>query len=120
MRKIESDIIRAIGTVSVEDRMIKLSARDSVACGTTDNNVITYYYLHGHAIFALSVNQASGERVIILSDCGWRSATTKSRLNAILASVLPGYRIHQKDFSWYIADNKGMTRPFFNGIQYAI
>jgi hypothetical protein len=43
-----------------------------------------------------------GDRMI-LSSCGWRRATTKSRLNAILHHYnLNG--IYQEKFVWYIGD----------------
>tara|TARA_R100001460_G_scaffold21410_1_gene43730 strand:+ start:1204 stop:1587 length:384 start_codon:yes stop_codon:yes gene_type:complete len=39
--------------------------------------------------------------VMDLSDCGWRSTTTKSRLNVILDEFAPGYGIFQKNFNWF-------------------
>ena len=38
---------------------------------------------------------------LTLSDCGWRSTTTKSRLNVILDEFAPGYGIFQKNFNWF-------------------
>jgi hypothetical protein len=38
---------------------------------------------------------------IRLSDCGYRTATTKSRLNALLRAFVPGEGISQRDFEWY-------------------
>jgi hypothetical protein len=40
---------------------------------------------------------------IRLSDCGYRTATTKSRLNALLRAFVPGEGIGQRDFAWYAA-----------------
>lgn len=41
---------------------------------------------------------------IYLSNCGYLTATTKSRLNAILSLALKGYGIYQKNYTWYIYD----------------
>ena len=38
---------------------------------------------------------------IRLSDCGYRTTTTKSRLNALLSVFVPGERIWQSDWRWY-------------------
>jgi hypothetical protein len=38
---------------------------------------------------------------IRLDDCGYRTATTKSRLNALLRAFVPGEGIGQQDFTWY-------------------
>ena len=45
---------------------------------------------------------------IMISDAGWPSNTTKSRLNAIL-NELKGYAygISQRKFEWYLSDNNG-------------
>jgi hypothetical protein len=40
-------------------------------------------------------------KVMDLSDCGWKSTTTKSRLNVILDEFAPGYGIFQKNFDWF-------------------
>ncbi|MFO0204448.1 MAG: hypothetical protein ACK528_15115, partial [Alphaproteobacteria bacterium] len=42
---------------------------------------------------------------LLITDCGWRTSTTKSRLNVILDHLaLP--RIHQKNHVWYIGDDR--------------
>lgn len=51
-----------------------------------------------------------------ISSCGWRTATTKSRLNAILRSF-SNTGIYQSNFDWYIGDEDfedGMTVSFRN------
>ena len=48
-------------------------------------------YLFGNRIAWWDLNG------IWIDTCGWRSNTTKERLNAI-----PGVKIVQKDFSWYL------------------
>ena len=41
---------------------------------------------------------------ITIYDGGYQSNTTKSRLNAILDEVIPGTKVIQRDFTWYIVD----------------
>lgn len=58
-------------------------------------------YLHGHAIARWQADTG----VLTVSDCGWQTATTKSRLNAILDSFKCD-RIYQDKFVWYRNDEK--------------
>lgn len=51
--------------------------------------------LHGHPI---AIHTDKG---IQLSTCGWKTATTKERLNA-----LPGVHIQQKAGVWYLNGNE--------------
>lgn len=54
-------------------------------------------YLHNHLIASVS------DRGLKLYDGGHQTATTKSRLNAILsAHGLPGERVFQKRYEWFI------------------
>jgi hypothetical protein len=49
---------------------------------------------------------------LLVTDCGWRTSTTKSRLNAILDHLaLP--RIHQKKHVWYIGDERWSGSKLF-------
>ena len=48
---------------------------------------------------------------LYLSSAGYETATTKSRLNAILSFLMPGASIYQKSFEWYICFN-GKTVKF--------
>ena len=58
-----------------------------------------------------------GDTWLELFDGGYKSVTTKSRLNAILAEHgCPGEYVFQKDFKWFIRYN-GMTIPFFSGMR---
>lgn len=55
--------------------------------------------LHGNKIAKIENN------TIYISNAGWTSNTTKSRLNAIL-DMLDLPRIYQKDFCWYMGDKE--------------
>jgi hypothetical protein len=58
---------------------------------------ITQVRLHGHIIAEFDWTKPS----VRLSNCGWSTNTTRSRLNALF-TIIPGYHgIHQKK-EWYL------------------
>lgn len=59
---------------------------------------VTIMYLFGN-IIAYKYNDP--EKTISITNAGWQSNTTKERLNAI-----PGVRINQKNWEWYLNGNK--------------
>jgi hypothetical protein len=70
-------------------------------------------YLHGNLIARI------GETWIELFDGGWRTSTTKSRLNAILSEHgCPGEYVFQKNFQWFV-NYEGGPIPFFSGMRLA-
>lgn len=74
------------------------------------NNGVAEVYLHGNKIAEVS------DTSLRLFDGGWRSNTTKSRLNAILKANGNGTEgIYQKDFCWYIAHD-GIVEEFESGM----
>ena len=75
-------------------------------CTTFDQEGRTLVYLHGNLIAAISKDS------ITIYDGGWQTVTTKSRLNAILDEVIPGTRVIQRDFNWYIVHQNGEVLPF--------
>jgi hypothetical protein len=102
MRKIETQMNKAI-TAGVDFK----SANTEVISCTHVSDV----FLHGNLIARI------GETWIELFDGGWRTATTKSRLNAILAEHgCPGEYVFQKNYQWFINYN-GATIPFFSGMR---
>ena len=65
--------------------------------------------LHGNKIAEL--DRVTGE--LTISDCGWKSVTTKERLNGILDYFkLP--KITQKNYVWYIGDEVWNGTKVFN------
>ena len=70
-----------------------------------DNEGNQFVTLHGNLIASIS---NFGD--IKLSSCGWQTVTTKSRLNAVLDTFLSGIGVFQKQFEWFINDDK-----FFDG-----
>ena len=91
MRKIENDMIAAI------------RSRNSYKCDNTVVEQGEHGYaevrLHGNRIARLNYNNG----VLELSDCGYRTATTKSRLNALLDAFTNtggGQGIYQRAGKW--------------------
>jgi hypothetical protein len=102
MRKIEQQMNKAI-TAGVD---FKLDNTEVISCTN-----VADVYLHGNLIARI------GETWIELFDGGWQTATTKSRLNAILAEHgCPGEYVFQKKGQWFINYN-GFTIPFFSGMR---
>ena len=68
--------------------------------------------LHGNKIAEI------GEDWISLFDGGWRTKTTKSRLNAILNVHGSGFDgVFQKKFEWFFHDSlRSVDVPFENGM----
>lgn len=90
MRKIEAKMVQAV-----------LNGRDWKS-GNTSVDVTDHgrtIRLHGHKIAQVDTEN----RILWVTDAGWQTTTTKSRLNALLAGVTDGRgRIFQKDFVWYL------------------
>lgn len=51
------------------------------------------------------------KNLITLNTGGWKSNTTKLRMNQASQQFNLGYSVYQKDYSWYV-DYKGKTIPF--------
>ena len=103
MRKIEQQMNTAIA-----------DQKDWKNANTSVENLdgVSYVYLHGHKIAEV------GENFIALYDGGWQTATTKSRLNAVLSeNGLPGERVYQKDYVWNVRLSDGTSIPFFSGMR---
>ena len=105
MRKIEALMNTAIKNST---NWSKANTQVTNECG------LSYVYLHGNHIATV------GEDFVKVFDGGWQSNTTKSRLNAIINEFCNGFTdgIFQKDFQWYIMDNK-VTYAFTNGYTFA-
>ena len=105
MRKIETQMNRAIATLKHGETW--KSANTMVEMF----NEVAFVFLHGNLIAEI------GEGFIKLHDGGWQSNTTKSRLNAILSeNGLPGERVFQKNFDWFVMQEGGAI-PFFSGMK---
>jgi len=89
MRKIESQMIEAVNEA--------LNWKSGNTEVITDGDNVSVVKLHGHKIAVI------GEDFVQLFDGGWQTATTKSRLNAILKGFgVAGESVFQKAGEWFI------------------
>lgn len=95
MRKIERQMIHAINCPG------KRWKNNNTQVRWSNDQTYVEVLLHDHII--ASINWAKNRAVI--SACGWETATTKSRLNALLSDLVPGARINAKDFDWFFTYN---------------
>lgn len=54
-------------------------------------------------------------KTITLKSGGWRTKTTKSRMNQSANQFGLGFQVYQKDYNWYVTF-KGETVDYFDGI----
>ena len=52
---------------------------------------------------------------IVLNSNGYRTATTKRRMNQASEQFGLGYRVFQKDYEWYV-EHRGKVYDFYDGI----
>lgn len=91
MRKIEREMIEAISKC-------KSYSKDNTQVTINDYWEVQVY-LHGNRIAIIQNNK------LLLSDKGYQTKTTKSRLNAILSHYnLP--TIYSKNYQWFIGDEE--------------
>ena len=67
-----------------------------------ENSNCSSVYLHGHQIATVDHHNSA----VKLSSCGWQTVTTKSRLNAILEEVKYGCSVFQKNWNWYLRNDR--------------
>ena len=101
MRKIEREMLQAI----VDDR--EYWNKDNTSVELKDG--IHSVYLHGHKIAEYTPSDSS----LKVNNCGWRSNTTKSRLNTLINFICDPTKngIFQKNWEWFI-DINGDTHSF--------
>lgn len=94
MRKITSE---AVGRFLNRSEFKKSNMAVSIEEG------ITYLKLHNNKIAALL-----GDGRMWVSNAGWFSNTTKERLNG-----LPGVRVNQKNYRWFLNGNEWDGKPLY-------
>lgn len=75
------------------------------------DNKIASVYLHGNKIARINYyknRKSPTVRTIEITDAGWCSVTTKSRLNALLRGF--GWSIIQSDWLWYLTGPNGSRK----------
>lgn len=96
MRKIEKDMVAAI------------KAKKNWKSGNTRVDIedgAVLVRLHGNLIAQI------GESVLDISDCGWPTVTTRSRLNAVIAACGRTERVYQAKGVQMIG-NRESSQPF--------
>ena len=97
MRKIEREMIQAI----IDRKDFKKANTRVMRCDTAFGPTM-YIQLHGNTI---GEYQNNGQ--LRISHQGWKTNTTKSRLNALIKFVLGDLvSINQTDFKWYLNSTK--------------
>jgi len=71
---------------------------------------VSFVYLYSNLIAMV------GDTWLELFDGGYKSNTTKSRLNAILSEHGSGECVYQKNFNWFVSPKDGEVE-FGNGIK---
>ena len=104
MRKIEQQMNRAIVNKNTW-------SNSNTQVIYNDNTDCSEIYLHGHKI---AVYDHKNEAVK-LNSFGYKTNTTKSRLNAILDEVKYGAKVFQRQFDWYLSYNN-RTVDFWDGM----
>ena len=100
MRKIEQQMIDAI-------KSRKNWSNSNTHTVYTEKANRVEVYLHGNHI-ANVWYEGDVPQGIYLSDAGWMTVTTKSRLNAICSEFLAqGMGIYQKNWEWFFTTEKG-------------
>ena len=102
MRKIEQQMNEAIlnrkdffkGNTSVQHYVSNLTGAREAAV-----------HLHGNHIATIG-------DTLQISDAGWQTVTTKSRLNALLNEFAEGCYLFQRNFDWFLGDADGNVIPF--------
>ena len=102
MRKIERQMLTSINTPSQDLTTANTKVRWS------DDQSYVEVRLHDNLI--ASINWAT--HCIAISDAGWQTTTTKSRLNALLQGLGGRARIYQKDFAWFLERGLDATEPY--------
>ena len=101
MRKIERQMNEAVNEA--------LNWKNGNTEVKTDNANMSRVFLHGNHIATI------GDNFIQLFDGGWRTAITKSRLNALLFAHGADDYVFQKNFEWFVSTN-GETVKFTSGM----
>lgn len=117
MRKIEAQMVCAVRDRLIEDLADWRSGNTEVRTEygeiqpelTLGQGKVVVVYLHGNKIaeFDTSLNHARACRGLMITDAGWQTATTKSRLNALLGCFYGGMHLCQVKGEWLLN-----TTPF--------
>ena len=110
MRKIEREMIQAIidrRSFNKANTSVSLyKSATQMGCGLdTDSTSEMRVYLHGNHIASYT-----DDGQLYINHQGWRTRTTKSRLNALIKFVLGEMSgIYQKNFEWFVKQTSNVN-----------
>jgi len=110
MRKIEREMIQAIidrRSFNKANTSVSLyKSATQMGCGLdTDSASEMRVYLHGHHIASYT-----DDGRLYINHQGWKTRTTKSRLNALVKHVLGDMScIFQKNFEWFVKQTSNVN-----------
>ena len=104
MRQIEQNLIDAIRGKD------KAWSKGNTTISYNESTETYDVFLHGNKIASIDYD----DREVRLSSCGWRTNTTKSRLNAILTALRADGYVRQTQRRWQICSNG--DHNFYDGI----
>jgi hypothetical protein len=103
MRTVERNMVDTIKNRKCR----KFGNTEIYSCNDTDAILV---HLHGNLIAKVTVDS------VTLYSAGWRTVTTKSRLNAILSGLGINSYIYQSQYQWYVRNiTKGVIDTFYDG-----
>lgn len=119
MRKIESQMIAAVREVLADSNFVGQYWKSDNTCvfqckenGPNGRRWIEII-LHNTVVALIEPDAMR----ISLYTKGWRSATTKSRINAILSDISDGYSVFQKNNEWRFSRRTwDRSEPFYDGL----
>jgi hypothetical protein len=83
----------------------RLGTRSTSVRRSTDGTLTVTY----HATDVVTVRP---DGVIILNTGGWKTATTRTRMNQAANQFGLGYQVFQKDFRWFVRTDLECVIPF--------
>jgi hypothetical protein len=75
-----------------------------------------HIYLHNTKIVSFDKQ----DRSAILNSGGWRTVTTKRRMNEVSNEFDLGIQVFQDNFEWYVIDTKGDLLDFYDNMEVPI
>lgn len=88
-------------------RLLRSKRASSLATG--DEGYRTIFY-HDTAVVRFNSNE------IILNDGGWKTLTTKTRMNQVSKNYGLGYQVFQKNHDWFV-EYRGQVIPYSSGMR---
>lgn len=68
-----------------------------------------------HVTYHSTIVVSFSNESIVLNSGGWRSNTTKLRMNQTSNQFGLGFQVYQKNFEWFV-DYQGITLDFYDGM----